>query len=89
MKMPVSFLLLKMAAVYQRAVRSVKARHGNPVREVRHHFTTTFYYLGPDGTEDLVVEIEPDPEAGEVRILAVQFNNGDDGQLLYCSTETI
>jgi len=86
MHAPIPQLLRQLAVAYQQALRTVKSQHGDPVREIRHHFTTTLYYLGPDGQEDLIIEIEPDLETGRVRILAVLFNGDEDGNQLYVRT---
>jgi len=88
MHAPVPELLRQMAIAYQQALLNIKSQHGDPVRVVRHHFTTTLYYQGPDGQEDLIIEIEPDLEAQQVRVLAVLFNGYEDGHQLYLRTES-
>lgn len=62
-----------MERAYHKAVQRVLSEHGFPVREDHHGFTSTYYFLGADGTEDLMVSLEPEMEGNHVRVVAIAF----------------
>jgi len=82
----IPYRLIRVASAYRRALQSVLSEHGQPIREERHWFTTVLYFAGPDYGEEVVVEIEPDLEAGHIRVLAVRFIGDEDGEPVYTKT---
>ena len=69
-----------MAQAYRQALLNVRGRFGDPVRIDRHCFTTTLFFLGPDGREDTAVEIEADWDESLIRMSIVRLGEPRGGE---------